>query len=126
MSASPALPTQLKTARVLLFITAGLAFMLFFVLIVADADQTTLYLGFFAYLGQGAIALTLGLLLARGGTWVLWATYAYTGLVLLWSLLTLLGGDPAGITQMLLPGLVLFLITRPASRAHLRRVRPAA
>ncbi|MFC4561963.1 hypothetical protein ACFO4E_08860 [Nocardiopsis mangrovi] len=109
----------------LLFITAGIAFLLFFILIVADADQTTLYLGFFAYLGQGAIALTLGLLLARGGPWVLYATCAYTGVILLWSLLTLLGGETAGLTQMLLPGLVLFLATRPASRDHLRRARPA-
>ncbi|MBB4933617.1 hypothetical protein F4561_004437 [Lipingzhangella halophila] len=116
-----ALPTALKAARVLLFVMAGLAFLLFFILIVADADQTTLYLGFFAYLGQGAIALTLALLLARGGAWVLYTTCAFTGLVLAWSLLTLLGGDAAGFTQMLLPGVILFLSTRPHARAYLRR-----
>jgi hypothetical protein len=117
---SRALPTELKAARVLLFLTSALAFFLFYVLIVADADQPTLYLGFFAYIGQGTAALALGLLLPHGGSRVLYALWAYTAVILAWSLLTLIGGDLNGLTQALLPGIVLALSLRPAARTHLR------
>lgn len=90
-------------------------------LIVRDADQVALMMGFYSYLGQGLVTLVLGLLLRRGGTWLLYALCGYSTVVLLWALITFLGGDAASLIQLVLPGLILFLVTRPDARAYLRR-----
>ncbi|MFG3495142.1 Tox-REase-5 domain-containing protein [Streptomyces sp. NPDC047928] len=72
----------------------------------------------------GALPGTAGLLLGRragtGGVWILRGLLAVQGWFIAGALATLGGGDGRGVTQLLIPVVVVVLLCRPASRAWFR------
>ncbi|MFC3998399.1 hypothetical protein ACFOVU_20910 [Nocardiopsis sediminis] len=115
-----AMPTELKTVRVLLFVISGIGLSLFAVAIVRTADQATLLIAYVAYVLQAVLTLILGFLLAPGRAWLIYAVPAYAAVAMLATLTTILGGDFGALTQLILPALICYLTLRPGSRAYLR------
>lgn len=118
---STPMPVELRFVRVVLFIITGLGMALFYVLIVREADTVTLMMGFCSYIGQGFATFAMAMLLRRGGTWLLYTLWGYAVLMLLWGLVNIFAGDFSSVLQLVLPGVVLYLTTRPDARAYLRR-----
>ncbi|PRY01840.1 polymorphic toxin-type HINT domain-containing protein [Allonocardiopsis opalescens] len=118
------LPRGLRLARVLLFVFAGLTFLMSFGALLADFSGETLGYLLWVML-PGVLALVFGLRLAAGGRTLFWLIIGWSAWQLLTALSTLDEGEGQAVTQLLLPGLVLVLVLLRRSRAHLSgRARP--
>lgn len=115
------MPGTVKAIRVLLFVVAGLT-----ALVAAGAF---VYAGGGAYgagraawvLLPGVASVVLALLVSRGGRPLFWCLVALEALYILLALASVGGGDPRGVTNLLLPIAILVLLLQPTSRRYFRR-----
>jgi hypothetical protein len=68
----------------------------------------------------GVVAFVIARGLPRGGRRLFWWTVAVCAFWVLGALAALGEADPRGFVQLLLPGAIVILLIRPASRAFLR------
>lgn len=107
-------PRSVVWIRILLFAIAGLTFVMsaaVFVALGASARDFGYVLGASV---PGVLQLLLGLFVRRGGRAVFYGILATQVLFIGYSLLTL-GGD-GRLSQIILPGVILVLLSRPSAR----------
>lgn len=117
------MPGTAKAIRVLLFVAAGLTLLVVVgTFLYAGAASTAYTAGAALWVALPGIAsLVLALLLRRGGR-AIWA--CLLAVEILYILLALAGlgrGDPRGITNLLLPIVILVLLFQHSSRRYFRR-----
>jgi hypothetical protein len=109
-------PGQVKAVRILLFVVAGLTVLtLIGFLLSGQVSAESAGLVIWASL-PGVIGLVVALRLARGGRVRFWVVVVVAALLVLGGLGALGRGDPRGITNLILPGVILFLVTRRPAR----------
>ncbi|MCY7394724.1 MAG: hypothetical protein LH468_01010 [Nocardioides sp.] len=116
----PPVPGPVRAARVLLLVGAALTLVtvLAFVVSVGPSPES---------IGRGiwvcvpaVIALVVAPRMGRPGRKTFWWAAAAAALWVLGALGSLGGGDPRGLTQLVIPVVVLVLLTRPRARAFFR------
>ncbi|RNL85786.1 polymorphic toxin-type HINT domain-containing protein [Halostreptopolyspora alba] len=114
------LPTELRWARILLLLFAFLALTvgvssLWLLGPGTESAASAVYIAL-----PGFLALGFGLRLPRGRRVLFWSIVALQVWLLLKALATVTEQDPRGVTQLVLPIVVLVLVTRRPARNHLR------
>ncbi|MFC4561645.1 hypothetical protein ACFO4E_07235 [Nocardiopsis mangrovi] len=117
---SSPLPAPLKKARVCLYITAGVAVAMLAAGLLVGLDARGMG-GLTGQLLPALLALPCALRLPKGRRPLFWTITVLQVWGMLGALAALGAGDPRGLTQLVLPVLVLVFITRPAARAHVKR-----
>lgn len=115
------MPSQVKTIRVLMFVAAGWAVLVAVAIFVAEGATAIAIGGALYVLIPATASFILALRIPRGGKPLRRGIIALEIVYALLALGSLAQGDPRGLPQLILPGLVLFLITRPQASEHFRR-----
>jgi hypothetical protein len=111
-----AVPVQVKAVRILLLVVAGFT-VLTLIGFLTSQQVTASAAGVAVWASlPGAAALVVALRLPRGGRVRFWVVVAIAALLVLGGLGALGRGDPRGLTNLVLPGVILFLITRRPAR----------
>ncbi|HEY3685224.1 MAG TPA: hypothetical protein VGL93_19495 [Streptosporangiaceae bacterium] len=116
------MPTPVKTVRVLLYILAGFTVLLVVsALVYAGVTAELLgYLTWFAW--PGIVGFVVALRLGHPGRVKFWLLVVVSAIDIVNSVSELGGGDPRGITSLILPVLILvFLLRRPSRTYFLHR-----
>lgn len=95
--------------------------MAYYTLLSLQAPYPGLVAGFWVYMGHTLVSLTFALLISQPKPWMLWGISAYTGLAIVVSLFSLLGGSARAIPQLVIPAIILYCVLRPESRQYLAR-----
>jgi hypothetical protein len=110
------MPGQVTAVRVLLFVLAGLTAVLV-VAFLASQEVTAESVGRLLLVALPvAVGLVVAVRIPRGGRVPFWSIVAISGLLVLVALAKLGGGDPTGLTSLVLPGAILVLVTRRPAR----------
>jgi hypothetical protein len=110
------MPRPVRVARVLLFVGAGLTGLMVSAALLALGISAPLLGSLLWFAWPGVAALVIGLKLPGGGKRLYWATVVVSAFWILSALAALGGGDPRGLTQLILPVAVLVLITRRSAK----------
>jgi hypothetical protein len=113
------MPRPVRAAQILLFLGA-----VFTVLVVVGAllslqFSVALVVYLVVVVWPGAAGFVIAVRLSRGGRKLFWFAMVVCGFWILEGLASLGGGDPRGITQLIIPVGVVLLLTRPPARAFL-------
>jgi hypothetical protein len=110
------MPGQVKAVRILLFVVAGLT-VLTLIGFLSSGQVTAESTGLVIWATlPGVIGVVVAPRLARGGRVRFWVVLLVAALLILGGLGALGRGDPRGITNLVLPGVILFLVTRRPAR----------
>jgi hypothetical protein len=113
------LPPEVKTVRVILFIIAGFTGLTVVGGIVAFWPLDASEWGLMTYIAlPGILALILGLGAAKGGGLRFWVIIALAALTALLALGRLADSPLPALANLLLPGMIIYFITRPRARQH--------
>ena len=122
------MPSTVKAARVLLFLAAALTALVSVLFFYATEQEVSARL-----LGQltwqalpGILSLWLGFWISRCGIGIQRWIIGVEVLAILQALGNLGQGDPRGLTNLILPIAIVFLVTRPSARRYFRRERKTA
>jgi hypothetical protein len=112
------MPTPVKTVRVLLYILAGFTVLLV-VSALVYAGVTAELLGYLTWFSWPGIAgFVVALRLGRPGPVKFWLVVVISAVDIINALSRLGGGDPRGITSLVLPVLILVFLVRRSSRTY--------
>ncbi|GAA0569693.1 hypothetical protein [Actinomadura livida] len=112
------MPKQVKAVRVLMFVVAGLTFLMtlaFFVTVGVTAAAIGAAIWFAL---PGALSVVLALRIPRGGTALRRGIIALEVFYVLLALSAIGQDDPRGVTNLVLPAVILVLLFRPDAKAH--------
>ena len=113
-------PGPLRAARVALFVGAALTVLTIvgYLVTVGGSSESV---GRAIWVSvPGVIAFVVALRMDRGGMRRFWWAVGGCGLWILGALASVGRGDPRGLTQLVIPVVVLVLVTRPSARRFFR------
>jgi hypothetical protein len=112
------MPTPVKAMQVLMFVAAGITFVVTLAFLVA-VGVTAASLGAAVWLVfPGALSLVLALRVPRGGVGLRRGIIALEIFYILLSLARLGQGDPRGVANMVFPIVILVLLFRRETKEH--------